>query len=161
MQKRSKLRGEVQEVAATRTNVARLAENRQRGQLGHGPRVDGVLALYGVLRAHTQAFVKKKIFKRSNAGFIEIDVLVSGIEIREGELWRMLADMSQYFLQCVMFCSLSFPLLGEPCRISWYAANKEPEECDQQHDPNIHLLRQATCWMKSHGREAVVRRTVR
>lgn len=60
------MRGEVQEVAETRTNIARLAEHR--GVRNERSGKDGLLALYGMLRAHAQAWVKKKVLKRSGAG---------------------------------------------------------------------------------------------
>lgn len=70
MQKRSKMRGEVQEVAETRTNIARLAEHR--GVRNERSGKDGLLALYGMLRAHAQAWVKKKVLKRSGAGSLAL-----------------------------------------------------------------------------------------
>lgn len=65
MQKRSKIRGEVQEVAATRASISRLADSKACTQ-DLRPK-DGLLALYGMLRQHGTKWVKKKTLKRSNA----------------------------------------------------------------------------------------------
>ena len=65
MQKRSKMRGDVQEVAETRASISRLADSKARTK-DTKPK-DGVLALYSILKSHAAKWVKKKTLKRANA----------------------------------------------------------------------------------------------
>lgn len=66
IQKRSKMRGEVQEVAETRASISRMADSKARTK-DLRPK-DGLLALYSMLRQHGAKWVKKKTLKRANAG---------------------------------------------------------------------------------------------
>eukprot|EP00438_Fugacium_kawagutii_P009762 Skav236683 [mRNA] locus=scaffold406:196857:199442:- [translate_table: standard] len=64
MQKRSKLRGEVQEVADTRRSIARMTDSKVRSKEMKSN--DGVLALYSMFRQHATKWVQKKTLKRAN-----------------------------------------------------------------------------------------------